>query len=115
MRVKAAFIAGAGIGYVLGTRAGRQQFEKLQGWSKSVWQDPRVQQQVTDLEEKASEIAKTEGAALKDKVTGAVKSVVESVKDKDKSSVQAEEKYPVDYRATADYSDPIIDGSSNPT
>ncbi|QTE29583.1 YtxH domain-containing protein [Pengzhenrongella sicca] len=86
MKAKLAFIAGAGIGYVLGTRAGRQQFEAIQGWSRSVWQDPRVQSQVNDLEAKASDLAKTEGAALKDKVTVAVKSVVDAVKDKSSDS-----------------------------
>lgn len=79
MRVKVAFIAGAGLGYVFGTRAGRQQFEKIQGWSRSVWADPRVQAQVTDLEAKATEFARTEGAALKERATGAVKSVVDSM------------------------------------
>ena len=81
MKSKMVFIAGAGLGYVLGTRAGRQQFEKIKGWSLSVWQDPRVQAQVNDLEARATDFAKTEGAALKDKVTDTVKSVVGAAKD----------------------------------
>lgn len=81
MRSKLVFIAGAGLGYVLGTRAGRQQFEKIKGWSRSVWQDPRVQAQVNDFEARATDFAKTEGAALKDKVTDTVKSVVGAAKD----------------------------------
>ncbi|WP_211374173.1 YtxH domain-containing protein [Cellulomonas fimi] len=79
MKSKAVFILGAGVGYVLGTRAGRQQFEKIKGWSRGVWEDPRVQAQVTGLEEKATEFAKTQAPVLKEKVTGTVKSAVGSV------------------------------------
>jgi histidinol-phosphate/aromatic aminotransferase/cobyric acid decarboxylase-like protein len=89
MKSKAFFIAGAGMGYVLGTRAGREQFEKIKKWSMSMWQDPRVQAQVNDLEARAAEFAKTEGAALKDKVAETVKSVVGSVRDGAGSSAGA--------------------------
>jgi len=78
MKSKAAFIVGTGLGYVLGTRAGRQQLEKFKGWTREVWEDPRLQAHVNDFGSKATEFAKTEGSALKDKVTGTVKSVVGS-------------------------------------
>ena len=81
MKSKVIFITGAGLGYLLGTRAGREQFEKIKNWSLSVWEDPRVQAQVNGFEVRATDFAKTEGAALKDKVTETVKSVVDSVKD----------------------------------
>ncbi len=67
MKTKAAFVLGAGVGYVLGTRAGRQQFEKIKGWASDTWHDPRVQSRVDDLESTATQFAKEQGSALADK------------------------------------------------
>ena|SRR3712207_5162643 len=78
MKSKAAFIVGTGLGYVLGARAGRQRFEKIAAVSRRAWQDPRVQSKVSDLESRAADLARTEAAALKDKVTGTVRSAVTS-------------------------------------
>ena len=76
MKGKLAFVLGAGVGYVLGTRAGRTQFEKIKGWAADAWHDPRVQSTVDDLETKAAGFAKDQGSALKDKAVDAVKSAV---------------------------------------
>jgi hypothetical protein len=86
MRAKAAFIVGTGLGYVLGARAGRQRFEKIAALSRRAWQDPRVQATVSDLEAKAADLAKSEAAALKDKVAGTVKSAVGSVRGQSSSA-----------------------------
>lgn len=85
MKTKAAFIVGAGIGYVLGTRAGRRQFESIKTHARDLWNNETVQSTVTNLQDKATEVAKEQGSALKDvakeqgsalkdKVTDAVKS-----------------------------------------
>ena len=81
MKGKLAFVLGAGVGYVLGTRAGRVQFEKIKGWASDAWHDPRVQSTVDDLESKAAGFAKDQGAALKDKAVDAVKSAVSRTSD----------------------------------
>lgn len=83
MKGKLAFVLGAGVGYVLGTRAGRAQFEKIKGWASDAWHDPRVQSTVDDLESKAAGFAKDQGVALKDKAVDAVKGAVSRGSDDD--------------------------------
>ena len=48
---KILFVAGLGLGYVLGTRAGREKYEELRTAALKVWNDPRVQKQVDNVEE----------------------------------------------------------------
>lgn len=78
MKNKAVFLAGAGVGYVLGTRAGRQQFEALKAKAASLWNDPRVQDKVSTVEAQAAQFAKEQGSTLLDKATDAVKSAASS-------------------------------------
>lgn len=94
MGSKAAFIVGAGLGYLLGTKAGREQLDKVRGWTQETWSDPRVQAQVNDLSTKATEFAKTEGAALKDRVAEFAKSEGSTLKEKLAGTVE----YVVDSR-----------------
>jgi hypothetical protein len=58
---KILFVAGLGLGYVLGTRAGREKYEELRQAALKVWNDPRVQKQVDAVEDfvkdKAPEVA----------------------------------------------------------
>ena len=51
MKGKILFVAGLGLGYVLGTRAGREKYEELRTAALKVWNDPRVQKQVDNVEE----------------------------------------------------------------
>lgn len=77
MRGKILFAAGLAVGYVLGTRAGRERYEQLKGAVTTFWNDPRVQKRVDQVEdfvkEKAPEVAEfvTDGAKnLVSQVTG---------------------------------------------
>ncbi|MFW8745330.1 hypothetical protein [Mesorhizobium japonicum] len=73
MKGKILFVAGLGVGYVLGTRAGREQYEKLTAQVARLWNDPRVQKQVDAVEEfvkdKAPEVAEFVGDQAKKVVT----------------------------------------------
>lgn len=80
MRVKAAFLVGGAVGYVLGTRAGRQQFEKIRTQAKKVWEDPRVQEGIADVEQRAGDLVRDKAPELKEKVSGAVRSATDSVR-----------------------------------
>lgn len=73
MKGKLAFAVGTGVGYLLGTRAGRQQFEKIKTWASDTWHDPRVQGYVQEAEHAATSFAKTQGVALKDKAVATAK------------------------------------------
>lgn len=47
MRGKVLFVLGLGVGYVFGTRAGRARYNQIKSAALKVWNDPRVQEQVT--------------------------------------------------------------------
>lgn len=51
MKGKILFVAGLGLGYLLGTRAGREKYEELKAAALKVWNDPRVQKQVDAVED----------------------------------------------------------------
>ena len=51
MKGKLLILAGAAVGYVLGTRAGRQRYEEIKGRANAWWQDPKVQQRVSEAEQ----------------------------------------------------------------
>lgn len=51
MRSKILLVVGIGIGYVLGTRAGREKYDQLKATAQKFWNDPRVQKQVNNAEE----------------------------------------------------------------
>lgn len=70
---KLTFVAGAAVGYVLGTRAGRAQYERLKKAGSAVWSNPRVQGQVHKVEEKVGDVARERTAAMTDKVAATVK------------------------------------------
>jgi hypothetical protein len=61
MKGKILLVVGLGIGYVLGTRAGRDKFDEMKATAAKLWNDPRVQHQVNQAEEfvkdKAPEVA----------------------------------------------------------
>jgi len=57
VKTRLAFIVGAGVGYVLGTRAGRERFEELAGRVEVIWLHPRVQRGVRGAQAAAQEAA----------------------------------------------------------
>ena len=69
MRGKILFVFGVALGYVLGTRAGRERYEQMRAGALKVWNDPRVQEQVATVEgfvkDKAPDVAEVASAAAK--------------------------------------------------
>jgi len=77
MKGKILFAAGLAVGYVLGTRAGRERYEQMKRAANGFWNDPRVQRRVDQVEdfvkEKSPEVADffSDGAKkVVDQVTG---------------------------------------------
>lgn len=94
IKMKLATGLGVAAGYVLGTRAGRGQYEKLKHTTTDLWNDPRVQDKVHNAEEAVKDKAHDAGETLKEKVHGAdsesadlqdqVKKAAEQIQSEDK-------------------------------
>lgn len=74
---KLLLLAAAGVGYVLGARAGRERYDQIVGTANKVKNDPRVQQKAQQAVDTAKQQAPvvadkvtTAAGAAKDKVTG---------------------------------------------
>jgi hypothetical protein len=51
MKGKILFLAGLGVGYVLGTRAGRERYEQIKSAASNLWNAPAVQKQVDNVQD----------------------------------------------------------------
>jgi len=76
MRGKILFVFGLAVGYVLGTRAGRERYEQIRAGAEKVWHDPRVQKQVATVEE----FVKDKAPDLAEKATTAARKVASTVR-----------------------------------
>jgi hypothetical protein len=59
MRGKLMFAAGVGIGYLLGTRAGRERFDQITGKARQFWQSDTVQEAAGAVQAKAGRLYDT--------------------------------------------------------
>ena len=73
MASKIPFILGLGAGYVLGTRAGRAQYERIKAAATRIVERPSVRDKVDSASTKASNFVRQQGEAVTDKVADAVK------------------------------------------
>ena len=78
MKGKITLLAGAAVGYVLGTRAGRDRYEQLKTQAQSLWQNPTVQEKKTQ----AQDFAKEKAPEVQEKVADAAASATAAAKDK---------------------------------
>ena len=73
MASKIPFILGLGAGYVLGTRAGRAQYERIKTAASRVAEKPFVRNKVDAASDRAGQFVRRQGEAVTDKVADAVK------------------------------------------
>jgi hypothetical protein len=69
MKNKLVFGAGMGVGYVLGTRAGRGAYEQLKTRAQKLWNNPKVQDRVTST----TDTLKTKAPQVQDSLKGVLK------------------------------------------
>ncbi len=85
MKGRVALLAGTAIGYVLGTRAGRERYEQIKAGAQRIRSNPKVQAKAAQ----AQDYAKQQAPVVKQKATeaaataaGAAKDAAQTVKDK---------------------------------
>lgn len=76
MRGRLLFLAGLGLGYVLGTRRGREDFAELKNRVQSLWQSTPVQETVA----RVTSIAKDKAPSLSAKVAAIVDKTLDKTK-----------------------------------
>lgn len=72
---KLLLLAVGAVGYVLGSRAGRDRYEQIKGLAVRVKDDPRVQEKA----HQATDLAKEKAPVVKDKVVSAAGAAAEKV------------------------------------
>jgi hypothetical protein len=68
MRHRAAFMAGAAIGLVVGARAGRERYDQLMKYVHKVTDNPSVRNATKTASQKAGELSKAAGQQAADKL-----------------------------------------------
>ncbi|MCD1286710.1 MULTISPECIES: hypothetical protein [unclassified Brevibacterium] len=71
MKKRLILLAGLGVGFILGSRTGRQSYERLKAQAQDLWTDPRVQ----DTVEKANQSIREKSPAVADAVQDTVEKV----------------------------------------
>jgi hypothetical protein len=68
MRNKLLFITGVGLGYVLGTKAGRERYEQIRRTAQKVKENPTVQEAAGVLQAQAGGLVSTAKDTVNDKL-----------------------------------------------
>jgi hypothetical protein len=68
MRGKMWFVTGLGVGYVLGTKAGRERFEQIAGTARKVWESPTVQEAAGVVQAQATKLYEQGRQTINEKV-----------------------------------------------
>jgi hypothetical protein len=77
MKGKITLLVGGAVGYVLGSRAGRQRYEQIKSQAQSLWTSPKVQAKKA----KAQDYAKDKAPVVKEKAADAAASAAAATKD----------------------------------
>jgi len=84
MKGKILLLTGLAVGYVLGTRAGRERYEEIKSAANKLWADPRVQKPV----KQAEDFVKDKAPEVAEFVSDGVKNVVSKVSGKPATPVK---------------------------
>jgi hypothetical protein len=76
---KGMFLAGVAVGFVAGTRAGRDTYDKMVAYARQVIEHPKVQQATSTVQAKTADLTKQAAAKAPDYAKGAMSSVQTTV------------------------------------
>jgi len=93
---KLPLLLAAGVGYVLGAKAGRERYEQIRSQAQRLAKDPRVQRTARQ----ATDTVKEKAPVVKDKATEAASSAADKVGSSDTSSSSSESTTSTDYSTT---------------
>jgi hypothetical protein len=93
---KLPLLLAAGVGYVLGAKAGRERYEQIRSQAQRFAKDPRVQRTA----HQAADTVKEKAPLVKDKATEAASSAADKVGSSDTSSSSSEATTSTDYSTT---------------
>ncbi len=82
MRYRLTFIAGVALGYVLGTRAGRERYEQLKKSARQFTENPAVRNAAESAAHSGRDIAGKAYHSVGDKVPASVAERVRSLRDR---------------------------------
>lgn len=120
MRYKAVFVAGVAVGFIAGTRAGRETYDQMAGYAKKFAANPKVQQAASAVQAKTAELTKTAAAKAPEAARSAVSSAASTVSTQVPKMASAarhvaQDKLPARLggsRGARTAGDPAADGSS---
>jgi hypothetical protein len=92
---KITLLVGGAVGYVLGTRAGRERYDEIVSQARGLWENPKVQEQA----HKATDLAKEKAPEVQKKVADAASSASSAAKSKVSGSSDSD---------TSDVTEPVI-------
>jgi len=78
MKGKILFVVGLGVGYVLGTRAGREKYDKIKRQAQWVWDSPAI----SDAREQVDAFVKARTPDVAEVIASGVKKVIATVAGK---------------------------------
>ncbi|MRJ75639.1 YtxH domain-containing protein [Aeromicrobium sp. SMF47] len=83
---KLTLIAAAAAGYVLGTRAGRERYEQIKTQATNVWNNPKVQDVMDDVQTQAKHAGSEAGSKVASTASDVASKVTDKVADKTSGS-----------------------------
>jgi hypothetical protein len=85
---KLSLLAAAAVGYVLGTRAGRERYEQIKSSARRVSQNPKVQEVAHKAQDVATQQAAAAAELAKDKVGSVASTAADKVRGNDSTGTQ---------------------------
>ncbi|WP_022889638.1 hypothetical protein [Agromyces italicus] len=113
MKGKVLFVVGLGVGYVLGTRAGRERYEQIKRAAEGVWNTPAVQQGVDTVKgfaaDKVGDLSDTVLDGVKSFIGNATRGSGATKRDVSDAAAKAKEGVSSGARATKSAVDNVAD------